>query len=57
MLSLQQNGKRFDEVEEGKNEWVEVIDEFYKGFEKRLGIAEEEMGEVEIKDEPAGEDL
>ena len=29
---------------------------FYQGFEKRLDKAEKEMEEVEIKDEPAGED-
>ncbi|MBU9714566.1 type I DNA topoisomerase [Evansella tamaricis] len=45
-----------DSVEEGEENWVKVIDQFYTGFEKRLKIAEEEMEEVEIKDEPAGED-
>ncbi|QOR68548.1 type I DNA topoisomerase [Cytobacillus suaedae] len=45
-----------DEVEEGKVEWVNVIDSFYNGFEKRLEKAENEMQEVEIKDEPAGVD-
>ncbi|MDQ0156003.1 type I DNA topoisomerase [Robertmurraya andreesenii] len=45
-----------DFVEEGKTKWVEVIDEFYKDFEKDLKKAEKEMAEVEIKDEPAGED-
>lgn len=45
-----------DSIEEGKTNWVTVIDHFYKGFEKNLKIAEEEMKEVEIKDEPAGED-
>lgn len=44
-----------DEIEEGKAEWVKIIDQFYKGFEKRLEIAEKEMQSVEIKDEPAGE--
>lgn len=44
-----------DSIEEGKTNWVTVIDHFYKGFEKNLKIAEEEMKEVEIKDEPAGE--
>ncbi|HET7629048.1 MAG TPA: type I DNA topoisomerase [Bacillales bacterium] len=43
-----------DEIEEGKENWVEIIDEFYRGFEKRLRHAEKEMKEVEIKDEPAG---
>ncbi|WP_026675886.1 type I DNA topoisomerase [Fictibacillus gelatini] len=44
-----------DAIEEGNKEWEEVIDIFYKSFEKKLKIAEEEMKEVEIKDEPAGE--
>ena len=45
-----------DHVEEGQVNWVEVIDEFYSDFEKRLDTAEKEMQEIEIKDEPAGED-
>ncbi|MBM7094161.1 type I DNA topoisomerase [Bacillus sp. H-16] len=45
-----------DSIEDGKENWVQVIDHFYKDFEKRLKTAEEEMREVEIKDEPAGED-
>ena len=48
--------KSLDEIEEGKIEWVSIIDDFYKGFEKKLKVAEEEMEKVEIKDEPAGED-
>ena len=36
--------------------WVSIIDDFYKDFEKSLTIAEAEMKEIEIKDEPAGED-
>ncbi|WP_017727299.1 type I DNA topoisomerase [Halalkalibacterium ligniniphilum] len=44
-----------DSIEEGQHEWIEIIDDFYKGFEKRLKVAEEQMKEVEIKDEPAGE--
>ncbi|WP_100404491.1 type I DNA topoisomerase [Bacillus solitudinis] len=45
-----------DSIEEGEHNWIEIIDGFYTGFEKRLMVAEEEMKEVEIKDEPAGED-
>ena len=33
-----------------------IVDDFYVGFEPRLEKAEKEMREVEIKDEPAGED-
>ncbi|CAG9619722.1 type I DNA topoisomerase [Sutcliffiella rhizosphaerae] len=45
-----------DNVEEGKVNWVNIIDGFYHEFSKRLQKAEIEMQEVEIKDEPAGED-
>ncbi len=48
--------KELDEIEEGKENWVKVIDDFYKDFRVRLEIAEKEMEEVEIEDEPAGED-
>jgi DNA topoisomerase I len=42
-----------DHVEEGTEDWVNVIGEFYKSFEKRLTVAEDEMKEVEVKDEPS----
>lgn len=45
-----------DYIEEGKIPWVRVLDEFYKDFKIHLEKAEKEMQEVEIKDEPAGED-
>lgn len=45
-----------DLIEEGKVEWVKTIDEFYQDFSKRLEKAEDELKEVEIKDEPAGID-
>ncbi len=48
--------KDLDTIEEGKTEWVKVIDEFYQDFKKRLSFAEEEMEKIEIKDEPAGID-
>ncbi|SDI93538.1 type I DNA topoisomerase [Natribacillus halophilus] len=45
-----------DEVENGQENWIAIIDDFYQGFEKRLKVADQEMEEVEIKDEPVGED-
>ncbi|SDJ72673.1 type I DNA topoisomerase [Sediminibacillus albus] len=45
-----------DAVEDGKTEWIKIIDEFYTGFDKRLEKAEKEMEKIEIKDEPAGID-
>jgi DNA topoisomerase-1 len=44
-----------DHVEEGTQDWVNVIGDFYKSFEVRLNFAEDEMKEIEIKDEPSDE--
>ena len=44
-----------DHVEEGAEDWVKVLSEFYKSFEKRLEVAEEEMKEIEIEDEVSDE--
>lgn len=47
---------KLDEVEEGKQQWQKVIDDFYHPFEKELVKAETEMEKIQIKDEPAGFD-
>ncbi|AKG35233.1 type I DNA topoisomerase [Paenibacillus durus] len=44
-----------DHVEEGAEDWVKVLAEFYNSFEKRLEVAEEEMKEIEIVDEVSDE--
>ncbi|MBD3918226.1 type I DNA topoisomerase [Paenibacillus sp. PR3] len=44
-----------DQVEEGTENWVKVLSEFYKSFEKRLEFAENEMKEVELQDEVSDE--
>lgn len=44
-----------DHVEEGKEDWVRVLAQFYESFEKRLEVAEEEMKEVELQDEVSDE--
>ncbi|KAA9006382.1 type I DNA topoisomerase [Paenibacillus spiritus] len=44
-----------DHVEEGSEDWVEVLAEFYGPFKKRLDVAEEEMKEIEIVDEVSDE--
>ena len=44
-----------DKVGEGQEKWVEVVDRFYKPFEK-LTNAEEKIEKIQIKDEPAGFD-
>ncbi len=44
-----------DKIEDGDLQWRSVLKDFYKDFEKRLKVAEEEMKEVEIKDEVSDE--
>ncbi|WP_417638009.1 type I DNA topoisomerase [Enterococcus faecalis] len=45
-----------DKVGEDQEKWVEVVDRFYKPFEKELTNAEEKIEKIQIKDEPAGFD-
>lgn len=47
--------EELDYVEEGKEDWVKVLDSFYQSFERRLEVAEEEMKEIEIQDEVSDE--
>lgn len=43
-----------DAIEEGKQQWVQVIDQFYQPFAKEVESAEQKLEKVKIKDEPAG---
>ena len=47
--------EELDQIEEGAVDWVQIVDEFYRPFHRRLSIAEKEMEEVEIKDEVSDE--
>ena len=40
-----------DMVEDGKADWHKIIDNFYQPFKSTLAIAEEKIGNIEIKDE------
>lgn len=44
-----------DNVETGNEDWVKVVDEFYKPFKGELDIAESEMEKIVVKDKLAGE--
>ncbi|WP_139488999.1 type I DNA topoisomerase [Brevibacillus dissolubilis] len=44
-----------DKVEEGMSEWAKILDHFYGDFAKRIEVAEEQMQEIEIKDEVSDE--
>ncbi|MGY3724771.1 DNA topoisomerase-1 [Granulicatella balaenopterae] len=48
--------RELDQVEAGKEEWIKVIDRFYKPFKAEVDKAEEQIEKVQIKDEPAGFD-
>lgn len=45
-----------DSIEAGKQEWIKVVNQFYRPFEKELSNAEENIEKIQIKDEPAGFD-
>ena len=42
---------QFDEIAEGKEEWKQVLREFYEPFEKELKKIDEELQHVEVKEE------
>ena len=44
--------QRLDDVESGRLEWRDVLDEFYSSFAEMLHAAEERIGGFEIQDDP-----
>jgi DNA topoisomerase-1 len=48
--------EKLDDVESAEENWVEVVDEFYRPFAKELETAEAEMEKVVLKDVLADED-
>lgn len=47
--------EKLDHIEEGDENWVEVLDHFYEPFKETLEKAEKEIGVVEIEDEVSEE--
>lgn len=43
-----------DNVEGGKKQWTNVVDNYYQPLKKELDTAEEKIEKIQIKDEPAG---
>ena len=43
--------ERLDEVEEGKEDWKQILREFYPDFSRTLELAEKEIEKVEVKDD------
>ena len=48
--------KDLDKIAIAQENWVDVVDKFYKPFAKELEKAEKEIEKVQLKDEPAGFD-
>ncbi len=44
---------KLDKVEEGGEDWKDIIRDFYPDFKKALDVAEDQIEKVEIKDEPS----
>ena len=42
---------KLDEVEEGKEDWKQILREFYPEFEKTLKVAETEIEKIDLKDD------
>ena len=45
-----------DQVEEGKRNWIKVVDSFYQPFSKEVKDAEEKVDKIQMRDELAGMD-
>ncbi|HAA64533.1 MAG TPA: DNA topoisomerase I, partial [Thermoanaerobacter sp.] len=43
--------EQLDKIEEGQVKWYEVVEEFYEDFYNTLKIAEEQMEEIDVKEE------
>ena len=43
--------EKLDDVEEGKYDWVKIVEEFYGPFEDTLKVAEDEISKIKIEDE------
>lgn len=48
--------QELDAIEEGKEQWVNVLNKFYSDFSGHLTNAEATIEKIDIKDEPAGYD-
>ncbi|MTV81184.1 type I DNA topoisomerase [Secundilactobacillus folii] len=48
--------KELDGIEEGDQNWVKVVDSFYKPFSHEVSHAQDTIEKIQIKDEPAGFD-
>lgn len=47
--------EKLDKIEEGEQDWVQVLDNFYQPFSQTLEKAEEEIGHIKVPDEVTDE--
>ena len=45
--------EKLDRVEEGGEDWKQILRDFYPPFERTLEVAEQQIEKVEVKDEPS----
>jgi DNA topoisomerase-1 len=48
--------KRLDAVEEGEEDWISVVRQYWDPFKLLVDKAEKQVSRVKVQDEPAGED-
>jgi DNA topoisomerase-1 len=49
--------KRLDEIEEGKDDWVKVVDDYYKPLKELIKIAESEIDKITIDEQVETTDI
>lgn len=42
--------KRLDEIEDGEENWVEVVDSFFKPLSEKISIAEQNISKVTLEE-------
>lgn len=47
--------QKLDDVEEGDVDWVHILEDFYLPFQKSLEVAEQEIEQIQVKDEVTDE--
>ncbi len=43
--------RKLDQVEEGSEDWKNLLNEFYESFKEKVEVAEQEMSEIELEEE------
>ncbi|KYO64600.1 type I DNA topoisomerase [Thermovenabulum gondwanense] len=49
--------EQLDKIETGDEDWRKIVESFYKPFEKKLRIAEKEIGKIQLKEDEETEEI